>query len=167
MVDDLTNRLTDILSGEVKCFDKILGILMQEQRCLVENNVEDLRALLSHKEDVLNSLSCLEKSRQNILEKLSDLLEEEAAELTVNRIADRIKGQKGRHLREIGNTLKSLYDKIKKVEYSNYKLICLALEFNSKSLWFMQSLYGQQELYNEGGGLDTRGTVSLKLNRRL
>ena len=166
-MEDIVKRLTELLDNEVKCFEKIQNILLREQRCLVENDKEALEEILSEKEDVMSSLSCLEKSRHNLLEKLSVEFGEDVSELTVSRISERMGGEKGRRLRETGRSLKSHYDQIKRTEWSNSKLIQQSLEYNRKSLLFIHSLLGQPGTYDVDGGIDTREDMSLMINHCL
>ena len=166
-MNKLLSEIISLLEKEIKCLEKILDLLIRQQDCLVKNDLKGLIEILSEKEDVVTSLSCLEKSRTENIEKLSACVEISVLELTVNRISEIAEADLKNRFKTAVKELRSLYDKIKKKESLNKALIGQALEYTGNRLSFIRKVFGLSQTYSSEGDSKDLNSVPLRVNHQL
>ena len=165
-LNKLLNEIISLLEKETKCLEKILDFLIRQQDCLVKNDLKGLIEILSEKEDVVTSLSCLEKSRLENTVKLSACVKIPVSELTVNRISEIAEDDLKNRLQTAMKELRSLYDNIKKKRSLNQALIHQALEYTGNRLAFIRKVFGLSQTYSSDGDSQDLNIVPLRVNHQ-
>lgn len=116
-------ELIDILKREIRSFTAVQELLILEQKCLVECDSESLAGILGRMEDIFSSISCLEKSRAEVLEKIAVECGENPDDYTITVLADHVEGPLKRELLNTGHILTQLNKDIQRRKSSNTMLI--------------------------------------------
>jgi len=126
-VENLIREITDILKREVKSLTAIRELLILEERSLIECDTESLIQVLEKQGDLLSSMACLEKSRLETIRKISDILGEDASEITVSRLSRLTNSDSKNELLESAHLLEDINREIKRKKSSNNVLVRQAL----------------------------------------
>ncbi|MFC1692551.1 flagellar export chaperone FlgN [Candidatus Latescibacterota bacterium] len=123
ILDKLVGEISDILKREIRSFTNILELLILEEKSLIECNTEALLSVLERQEDVFSSIACLEKSRMDVLMKITELTGEAPENYSVSRLTEEVNEPLKNELIETGHILASLYEDIQMKKISNSVLI--------------------------------------------
>ncbi len=121
--ENYISELTDILKHEVRSFNTIFDLLTIEEKSLVECDKELLYSVLERQEDVFSSIACLEKSRMEIIKKITEKTKENPDTYTIFRLSGLVDDPLKKELVETGHVLASLYDDINHKKMTNNMLI--------------------------------------------
>ena len=116
-------EITDILKREIRSFNTILELLILEEKSLVECDSQALAEVLERQEDVFSSIACLEKSRMDILVKISEETGEDPDAYTVSRLAESMDDSLKKELLDAGHILVGLNEDIQRKKATNTMLI--------------------------------------------
>ena len=121
--DCYINELMDILKREIQSFNTVSELLILEEKSLIEFNTRELAENLEKQEDVFSSIACLEKSRMQVLTKISELSGEDPETLTIKQLASMVDEPLKKKLLETGHVLNAIHEDIKKKKTTNTMLI--------------------------------------------
>ena len=141
-------ELVDILKREVRSFTAVQELLILEQKCLVDCDTQGLAGVLEKMEDIFTSISCLEKSRMDIIVKISNESGDSDGEWTVTRIADYTEGSLKRELLDTGHILTELNSDIQRRKATNTMLInqsIMLVESDIRTILNALNLQGSQD----------------------
>ena len=113
-------EITDILKREIRSFNTILELLILEEKSLVECDSQALAEVLERQEDVFSSIACLEKSRADILVKISEETGEDPDTYTVSRLAESMDDPLKKELLDAGHILVGLNEDIQRKKSNQY-----------------------------------------------
>lgn len=123
VLDKHIAEITDILKREIRSFTTVFELLILEERSLVECDAEALAEVLQKQEDIFSSIACLEKSRMNVLTKISEKTGENPNIYTIPKLAELVNGALQKELFETGHILLRLNEDIHRKKASNAMLI--------------------------------------------
>ena len=116
-------ELIQILKREIQSFNAIIELLILEEKSLIKFDTKSLTELIGRQEDVFSSIACLEKSRQDILVRISQITGEDPQKMTVSKLSDMIDDPVKKKLVEAGHILDAVYKDMKLKKTSNAMLI--------------------------------------------
>lgn len=117
------HELIAILQREVRSFTTLLELLIIEEKGLVDSDNNLLIDVLGRQEDVLSSISCLEKSRAEIVSRIAAMMGIDADTATVSQIAERVDEPSKRELRETAHVLSQINEHLLRKKSTNTMLI--------------------------------------------
>ena len=99
----LINELIDVLTEEISCYEELLKISKGKTDIIVEGDVVSLQNLTSHEQEIVGKTIKLEKKREEIIEDIALVLNENKDTLTISKLLDKLKDtvQESKKLREI------------------------------------------------------------------
>ncbi|MCE5249631.1 flagellar protein FlgN [bacterium] len=163
-------ELLDILKREIQSFNTVSELLILEEKSLIEFNTATLAENLEHQEDVFSSIACLEKSRINVLNRISSILGEETDLSTLETLFPLVDATYRKKLQETGHVLNTIYENIKKKKIANSILIKQGIILVESDIRVMLNVLGKTaqkkhgysskaELQHNSGGVCIDGTM--------
>jgi len=122
-VQTLYNKLVDIIDEEALCLERFLALLVDQQKYLVENDVDSLKEGVSHQQEIIKLIKALEKNRGQIVNRFSESMDVNPGDVTISSLARKAEGEIADKLLDLQNSLLSLHQKIEKAKRKNEFLI--------------------------------------------
>jgi len=122
-VQTLYNKLVDIIDEEALCLERFLALLVDQQKYLVENDVDSLKEGVSHQQEIIKRIKALEKNRGQIVNRFSESMDVNPGDVTISSLARKAEGEIADKLLDLQNSLLSLHQKIEKAKRKNEFLI--------------------------------------------
>lgn len=166
-LDKHVESLAGILDKEYKLYKQVLDLVMNEQRTLVNVDMEGLEENLQKQQKLQAKISKLEAKRIEELEVIGIFLGSLPERLRLSAIAQNVEPELGEKLVTQGEHFKSIISEILRLNKSNKYLIDRSLQFIEKNV---QAFFGAIEdkgLYNPkiqkpAAKADTRRMVDWK-----
>ena len=140
--ESLVRELIMILNSECKSFSAVNELLMIEEKCLIDNNRKALEENVMRQEDILNSIACLEKSREDVCVHLAERLGCDSASLTITAVAEMVDGVMSRELLDIGHKLNAIQDDIRRRRITNSLLLRQGMMMIESDIRTLVSAFG-------------------------
>ena len=150
-------ELVAILQREIKSFTALLELLIIEEKGLIDCDNYLLIDVLGRQEDVLSSIACLEKSREDVIGRIAAQLGLDAAALTVSRISGYIDDPLRRELQETAHVLTEINENLKRKKVTNTHLIRQGAFMVENNLRYLLKASGREPM--------TRGTYAADARR--
>jgi FlgN protein len=122
-VELLYKKIADIVEQEAACLEEFLTLLVNQQKYLVDNDIESLRDGVTRQQEIISRIKGLEKNRSSLVVKYSDSNDLDPEDVTISGLARRADGAIADKLMELQNSLLSLHQKIEKAKRKNEFLI--------------------------------------------
>ena len=117
------NRLIDIINKEVTCLESFMALLTEEQKFLVENDVDSLRKSVGQQERTILQAENLEKERIKLTDGIAKSLNLKKDEASISKLVQLLEESYSVQLKELQKTLFSLYQKVERQRRKNEFLI--------------------------------------------
>ncbi len=139
----LINELIDVLTEEISCYEELLKISKGKTDIIVEGDVVSLQNLTSHEQEIVEKTIKLEKKREEIIEDIALVLNENKDTLTISKLLDKLKDtvQESKKLREIQQKIQALISELKRVNDQNRILLNQSIEMIDYTINAIQSKY--------------------------
>lgn len=152
--DKVVRELIAILQREVRSFTTLLELLIIEEKALLECDNNLLIDVLGRQEDVLSSIACLEKSRQELVDRCGELFGVDSDTVTISVLADHIPSPLDRELRETAHVLREINENLHRKKTSNTLLIRQGALIVENNLRCLMKAFGRTDaapgVYNRG-----------------
>ena len=133
-MQDLLERLSEILSQELVLYNKLLLILSDQRYALPTGNTEDIHEVLTQQETLTLELKALEEARLPIMEKLSQHLQKPPEQLTLMKLAKLVEEPFSTKYRKLSKRVKSITKQIDDRNQDNKYLTDNSLDLINTSL---------------------------------
>jgi predicted transcriptional regulator len=163
-VESLTNKLTDIVSREVKQFELFLKLLIDQQNYLVANDLENLNRVIKEQEQAILITRELEKNRMRIIAELSEQIDDDPNNMTLSRVTKSLAQPQALKLEKMQRALTDLHAKISKVKSKNEFLIKKSMEYIEGTVRLLASSNNEAPTYGDGNSKEQK-SPSVAVNR--
>ena len=133
-MQDLLERLSEILSQQLVLYNKLLLILSDQRYALPTGNTEDIHEVLTQQETLTLELKALEEARLPIMEKLSQHLQKPPEQLTLMKLAKFVEEPFSTKYRKLSKQVKSITKQIDDRNQDNKYLTDNSLDLINTSL---------------------------------
>lgn len=151
MDGNLVKELIEVLEQENKVYEDILKISKNKTSVIVEGKVKELENIVKLEQSLVLQMARLEGQRESIVDKVSQSLKIDAADLTITELAKHLENEEARKLKwvqdKLGNTLKELKD----TNELNTKLIQNSLEYINFSVNLLSDASSGSNNYGNTG----------------
>jgi uncharacterized protein YeeX (DUF496 family) len=130
----LVSQLIKVINRESKCLDNFLSLLSEEQKFLVENDVDSLRRSIEDQEKAIRDARKLEDDRIKLTDSLSEKLKIDKGGVSISKLIELVEESYSTKLRELQSTLSSLYAKLERQRKKNEFLIKQSMKHVDKSI---------------------------------
>ena len=133
-MSSLVSGLIEVINKEGKCLEKFLTLLSEEQKFLVENDVDSLRRSVEDQEKTIRDARKLEDERIKLTDSLAEKLKIDKDEVSISKLIELVEESYSTKLRELQNTLSSLYARLERQRKKNEFLIKQSMKYVDKSV---------------------------------
>ncbi|MEE9554276.1 MAG: flagellar protein FlgN [candidate division Zixibacteria bacterium] len=116
-------ELTEILKAEKEVFVKYLEKLGDQQKALIENNLEDIRSSVQKINVLAQEAVMLENGRRAVIERLSKKIGVDADDVSIGKLLEKFKGPNFEELERLKNTILEIHQKVRTQKSRNELLI--------------------------------------------
>jgi predicted transcriptional regulator len=163
-VESLTNKLTDIVSREVKQFELFLKLLIDQQNYLVANDLENLNRVIKEQERAILVTRELERNRMRVIAELSEQIDDDPNNMTLSRVTKSLAQPQALKLEKMQKALTGLHAKINKVKSKNEFLIKKSMEYIEGTVRLLASSNNEAPTYGDGNSKEQK-SPSIAVNR--
>jgi uncharacterized protein YeeX (DUF496 family) len=137
-----------VINKEGKCLEKFLTLLSEEQKFLVENDVDSLRRSIEDQEKTIRDARKLEDERIKLTDSLAQKLKIDKGEVNISKLIELVGESYSTKLRELQNTLSSLYARLERQRKKNEFLIKQSMKYVDKSIKIFLGLEKRDPSYS-------------------
>lgn len=147
-MSSLVSGLIKVINKEGKCLEKFLTLLSEEQKFLVENDIDSLRRSIEDQEEAIRNARKLEEARIKLTDSLAEELKIDKDEVNISKLIELVEESYSTKLRELQSTLSSLYAKLARQRKKNEFLIKQSMKYVDKSIKIFLGLEGRDPSYS-------------------
>lgn len=145
-IEPAVNELIAIMNMEIRSFSTLHELLMLEEKGLVECDRVLLIDAVGKQQDVLSSIACLEKSREDVVSRIGAALGVEAGTLTVSRLSELVPDTRKRELRDTAHVLAEIEKTLRRKNVTNTLLLRQGTMMVEGNLRYLMRKYGKKTL---------------------
>ena len=160
----MVDHLIDILGKEATLFESFLDLLEQQQRMLVENDVEGLNRITDLQREKLVESQILNRQREEVIEqiKVANAVE---GDLNVTRLLEIVDRDHADQLAKLRNLILKLTEKITHIRNQNATLLNRSREYIAKTMEMLSRIQSP-DTTSAATGTDQDQTVTVAVDRR-
>ncbi len=160
----MIDRLIDILGKEAALFESFLELLEQQQKMLVENDVEGLNRVTERQREKLIESRLLNRQREELIEQIKQANAVEG-DLNVSRLLEMVDEEHADRLSKLREVILKLNDKITTVRNQNAMLLNRSREYIAKTMEMLSRIHTPEGAYAPTGGT-TEPVAHVAVDRR-
>jgi uncharacterized protein YeeX (DUF496 family) len=142
------SQLIEVINKEILCLENFLTLLSEEQKFLVENDVDSLRRSIEEQEKTIRDERKLEQVRIKLTDALAEKLKIDKGEVNIPKLIELVEESYSTKLRELQSTLSSLYANLERQRKKNEFLIKQSMKYVDKSIKIFLGLEGRDLGYS-------------------
>lgn len=146
-------RLADILREEIAYHEQLLKLANRKERVIINNNVEELKAITLSEEKIISSIRDQEIDRDGVVKKLAKHFKVSAKNFTLGKLIEKLDNDIAIEFRLIHQELTGLLKKLKRMNERNSRLIKTSLELVSYSMNLYVNLGRGPKVYGSSGNI--------------
>ncbi len=151
----LYKKIIDVVEEEALCLEGFLRLLVDQQKYLVENDLENIKNGVARQQELIDRVKSLEKARTQLVAKYSESENIKPCDLTMSGLARRAGGEIADKLMELQNSLMSLHRKIEKAKRKNQFLIEHSMKYINGTIRLIAERGKSRKDYAPHGGQDS------------
>ncbi len=160
----MVDRLIDILAQEATLFESFLDLLEQQQRMLVENDVEGLNRVTDQQREKLVESQILNRQREEVIDQIR-VANAVEGDLNVTRLLEIVDRDHADQLVKLRNLILSLTEKITHTRNRNAMLLNRSREYIAKTMEMLSHIHDPATTYVSTGAEQGR-TATVAVDRR-
>ncbi len=142
------SQLIEVINKEILCLEKFLTLLTEEQKFVVENDIDSLQRSVEEQEKTIRDERKLEDERIKLTDSLAEKLKIDKTDVNISRLIELVEESYSTKLRELQSTLASLYAKLERQRKKNEFLIKQSMKYLDKSINIFSGLEGRDINYS-------------------
>jgi len=142
----MVDRLIDILGKEAALFESFLELLEQQQKMLVENNVEGLNRITDLQREKLIESRILNRQREALVEQIRDSNAVEG-DLNITRLLEIVDKDHADQLAKLKDLILNLTEKITQTRNQNAMLLNRSREYIAKTMELLSQIHDPNNTY--------------------
>lgn len=147
-MSSLVSQLIEVINKEITCLERFLSLLSQEQKFLVENDIDSLQRSGNDQQRIIWDARKLEEHRIKLTDCLAEKLKIERGEVNISKLIELVEESYSAKLRELHSTLSSLYAKLERQRKKNEFLIRQSMKYVDQSIKIFLGLEKEDQNYS-------------------
>jgi flagellar biosynthesis/type III secretory pathway chaperone len=136
----MITQLIEVMKEQTARHSELYGLSVEEKDAIVKNDVEELQKLVNLTNMVISQNNRLEKQRVSLTADIAEVMGLPSGDLTFSQLIEVMKGKpEEAELREVGNELREMMEKLKEANDLNRELLESAIDFVEYSLNALRS----------------------------
>ena len=160
----MINQLINVISKEAALFETFLGLLEEQKRMLVKNDLPGLEAVTEKQRERVVESRLLSQQREMLISRIKQQNAIDG-DLTVSRLLELIDDREAEQLRKLRDAIFGLNDKIAETRNSNAMLINQSRDCIAKTMTMLSQINSPEPNYARSGKSANRASTAL-LDRR-
>ncbi len=160
----MINKLIEIIGKEAAIFESFLELLEQQQKMLVENDVDGLNRVTDRQREKLVESQLLNKQRLEIIEQVK-IANDIEGDLNVTRLLEIVDQDQADRLQKLQKIILSLNDKITETRNQNAMLLNRSREYILKTMEMLSKINSPDSTYSRPGSASER-QLNVAVDRR-
>ncbi|UCE24842.1 MAG: flagellar protein FlgN [Candidatus Zixiibacteriota bacterium] len=160
----MINKLIEIIGKEAAIFESFLELLEQQQKMLVQNDVDGLNRVTDRQREKLVESQLLNKQRLEIIEQVK-IANDIEGDLNVTRLLEIVDQDQADRLQKLQKIILSLNDKITETRNQNALLLNRSREYILKTMEMLSKINSPDSTYSRSGSTDER-QLNVAVDRR-
>jgi hypothetical protein len=154
-VELLYKKIIDVVEEEALCLEGFLRLLVDQQKYLVENDLENIKSGVARQQQLIDRIKDLEKTRVQLVAKYSESADLKPCDITISGLARRAGGEIADKLIKLQDSLMSLHQKIEKAKRKNQFLIEHSMKYINGTIRLIAERGKSRKDYAPRGGQDS------------
>lgn len=146
-------RLADILKDEIKCHEDLLAFAYKKERVIINNNVDELKAITLEEEKIISAIKTHEDERTTVVKALAKSFNCSPKKFTLGVLIEKLDSDIALEFKLIHQELVDLLQKLKRMNERNSRLIKTSLELVSYSMNLYVTLNSGPKVYGNKGSV--------------
>jgi hypothetical protein len=130
----LVSQLIQVINSEILCLERFLTLLSEEQRFLVEKDIQSLERSIEEQERAIREQRELEDARIKLTDSIAGKLKIDKQKVNISKLIELVEESYSTELRELQGTLASLYAKLERQRKKNEFLIKQSMKYVDKTI---------------------------------
>lgn len=140
-------ELVSILKAEKDVFIRYLGKLVDQQKSLIENDLQGIKSSVEQINALAQEAVTLESGRKAVIERISNKLGVNPDDITISRLLEKFKGSKFEELEELKNMILEINAKIKNQKNRNELLIESSMNVIKETINYLNEVNNPRVTY--------------------
>ena len=163
MMERELRELESILKAEQKLFVIYLEKLIEQQKSLIESDLNGLKENIERISLLAQEAMMLENGRKNVIERISEKLKIDKDNITLNKLLDRFKGQNFGELERLKNTILETHVKATAQKERNELLINQSMKVISQTVEYLNERNNPKVTYKNPTRKSGNGTAGRRM----
>ena len=151
MNDVLIGELIEVINEEIRAFHKLLASLREEQKVIVEDDLEGIEQIVAEQRQLAICAHQLETRRIQLVEALVARLDLEPDNVSLGRLVEAVEGPHGEELAHMREQLLQLNARIRITSENNAFLIRQSLRYTERCLDIITGQEVERGVYGQFG----------------
>ena len=151
MVNENVVALLEVLEKEHDCCLKLIEVSKNEQRSLVNNNIDDLAERINDMQTAVNDLHELQGNRRELLQQLASSLDVQPEKISLNYLLDKLEGDIAEDLRSKTKNLARTSETLYQINQHTIYLINFSLNLIDRQINAWTDVLTERDGYDEEG----------------
>ncbi len=157
----LMENLIEVLNKQYEVYEQLLVLSTTKTSAIVKGNLEDLAKITDEEQDVVGILNRYDKERDEIMKDIANVINKDVEELRIANLAQMLSNrpEEQKQLNEVGDKLRDVAFRMKKVNEQNKELLENSLEMVAFDMNLLQAMRQAPETANYNKGAYNTGTT--------
>jgi len=167
-MDSNLKELTAILRAEKEVYARYLEKLTDQQRCLIENDLQGIKSSVEQINSLAQEAANLETGRRAIVERISGKLGINPGDVSISKLLEKFKGSRFEELEQLKNMILDINEKVKNQKLRNELLIEQSMsvirqtmnyinEINNPKVTYGNPVFGRRGVKDKGALISRTG----------
>lgn len=157
----LMENLIDVLNKQYKVYEQLLVLSTTKTTAIVKGSLEDLARITDEEQNVVGILNRYDKEREEVMKDIANVINKDVEGLKIANLAQMLSNrpEEQKKLNEIGDKLRDVAMRMKKVNEQNKELLENSLEMVAFDMNLLQAMRQAPETANYNKGAYNVGTT--------
>ncbi len=157
----LMENLIEVLNKQYEIYEQLLALSTTKTTAIVKGNLEDLARITDEEQNVVATLGRYDKEREEVMKDIANVINKDVEGLRIANLAQMLSGrpEEQRKLNEVGDKLRDVAFRMKKVNEQNKELLENSLEMVAFDMNLLQAMRQAPETANYNRGAYSAGTT--------
>lgn len=157
----LMENLIEVLNKQYEIYEQLLALSTTKTTAIVKGNLEDLARITDEEQNVVAILGRYDKERDEVMKDIANVINKDVEGLRIATLAQMLSGrpEEQRQLNEVGDKLRDVAFRMKKVNEQNKELLENSLEMVAFDMNLLQAMRQAPETANYNKGAYSTGTT--------
>ena len=157
----ILKSLVNVLKQEAAIYEELLAMSKDKTDVIVKGKIQELEQMVKSEQEYILKLSGFESQREALVDRLSDIKDTKAEELTISAITQMFAGKEAEELLNVQQKLMETIKSLSETNELNEKLIQSSLEYINFTISLMTTAGDDDNSYDTNASIKAPKSKSL------